>query len=171
MSSATRVSGRLVLVDGVMPGHLVIEDDLISELIADASVDACGHLVPGYIDVHVHGWGGHSAMGGRTALDGMARALAGRGVTSFLPTAVTGSLETLARFCDSVREWMPLAPGDAAEPLGFNLEGPLLAPPGRAPIQRTCCAAPLTSMTPRWSHCSKACASSPSRPSCRAPSS
>jgi N-acetylglucosamine-6-phosphate deacetylase len=127
MSRGTRLSGRLVLVDRVVPGHLMIEDGRISEVIADASVDAQATLVPGYIDVHVHGWGGHSAMGGATALTGMARALASHGVTSFLPTAVTSSLGTLATFCDSVRDWMPLAPADAAEPLGFNLEGPLLA--------------------------------------------
>lgn len=127
MSRATRVSGQLVLADGVVLGHVVIEAGLITEIIADGSVDGQSSIVPGYIDVHVHGWGGHSAMGGTDALSGMAWALAARGVTSFLPTAVTGSLETLERFCDSVRGWMPQAPGDGAAPLGFNLEGPLLA--------------------------------------------
>ena len=66
-------------------------------------------------------------MGGRDALDGMARALARRGVTSFLPTSVTASFERLTAFADSVRAWMPTAPADGAEPLGFNMEGPFLA--------------------------------------------
>jgi len=127
MSGALRVSGRLVLADRVMPGHLVIEDGLITDLTADAAADRDAIVVPGYIDVHVHGWGGHSAMGGSDALTGMARALARRGVTSFLPTAVTSSLDRLADFCASVRVWTPQAPADGAAPLGFNLEGPLLA--------------------------------------------
>jgi N-acetylglucosamine-6-phosphate deacetylase len=57
----------------------------------------------------------------------MARALAARGVTTFLPTSVTASFERLTEFAESVRTWMPGAPSDGAEPLGFNMEGPFLA--------------------------------------------
>jgi N-acetylglucosamine-6-phosphate deacetylase len=66
-------------------------------------------------------------MGDRAALDGMARALLRRGVTSFLPTAVSAPLPALREFADQVRAWMPYAPDDGAEPLGFNLEGPFLS--------------------------------------------
>jgi N-acetylglucosamine-6-phosphate deacetylase len=57
----------------------------------------------------------------------MARRLLGRGVTAFLPTAVTAPLDTLVAFADRVRAWRAVAPADGAEPLGFNLEGPFLA--------------------------------------------
>ena len=70
-------------------------------------------------------------MGDRAALDGMARRLLRRGVTSFLPTAVTAPLDALAAFAERVRAWLPDAPADGAEPLGFNLEGPFLAPARR----------------------------------------
>jgi N-acetylglucosamine-6-phosphate deacetylase len=66
-------------------------------------------------------------MGDRSSLDGMARGLLRRGVTSFLPTAVTAPLPALAAFADRVRGWLREAPADGAEPLGFNLEGPFLA--------------------------------------------
>ena len=66
-------------------------------------------------------------MGDPAALDGMARRLLRRGVTSFLPTAVTAPLEELVAFAERVRSWLPDAPADGAEPLGFNLEGPFLA--------------------------------------------
>jgi N-acetylglucosamine-6-phosphate deacetylase len=66
-------------------------------------------------------------MSDAAALDGMARALLRRGVTSFLPTAVTAPLDELAAFAERVRSWLPAAPADGAEPLGFNLEGPFLA--------------------------------------------
>ena len=61
------------------------------------------------------------------ALDGMARAPARHGVTSFLPTGVSRTARRPGRFADGVRDWMPVAPADGAEPLGLNLEGPLLA--------------------------------------------
>ena len=125
---AETISGRLVLGDGEILGRLRVDDDgRIEAIEPDVAAPADRLVVPGFIDVHVHGWGGHDAMGGTEALSGMARALAGRGVTSFLPTSVTASFEQLTDFADSVRAWMPAAPADGAEPLGFNMEGPFLA--------------------------------------------
>jgi len=123
-----RVVGRLILDDRVVAGALTIADGLITDvqLATDSAADG-PFISPGFVDIHVHGWGGHSAMGDRAALDGMARALLRRGVTSFLPTAVSAPLDELAAFAERVRSWMPAAPDDGSEPLGFNLEGPFLA--------------------------------------------
>jgi N-acetylglucosamine-6-phosphate deacetylase len=125
----TTVRGRLVLDDRVAVGELTIEDGLIVEVSLEegAPDDSLPFITPGFVDVHVHGWGGFDAMGGATALTGMARGLLRKGVTSLLPTAVTASLPDLATFAETVRGWRPTAPEDGAEPLGFNLEGPFLA--------------------------------------------
>jgi N-acetylglucosamine-6-phosphate deacetylase len=40
---------------------------------------------------------------------------------------VTAPLADLAGFAQTVRAWLPEAPADGAEPLGFDLEGPFLA--------------------------------------------
>lgn len=122
------VAGRLVVDDGIVAGHLVVEDGLIAAIEPDPEHESGPYVLPGFIDIHVHGWGGHDAMGPRAALDGMARALLRRGVTSFLPTAVTASLADLTAFAQRVRGWLPDAPSDGAEPLGFDLEGPFLDP-------------------------------------------
>lgn len=123
------VSGRLVLEDQVIPGRLHLDGPLIGavELDDPAGTPSGPFIAPGFCDVHVHGWGGHDAMGPPADLDGMARALLRHGVTSFLPTAVSAPLETLAAFAERVRGWMPAAPDDGAEPLGFDLEGPFLS--------------------------------------------
>ncbi len=120
------VEGRLVLDEAVEPGRIVIEDGVIASVVLDPDVVG-PYIVPGFVDVHVHGWGGHDAMGDLAALDGMARALLRHGVTSFLPTAVSAPLPVLAEFAARVRAWMPAAPADGAAPLGFDLEGPFLA--------------------------------------------
>jgi N-acetylglucosamine-6-phosphate deacetylase len=132
------VEGRLILDDRVAVGRIRIEDGLIAAVEADESLvqSATGaadgpFIAPGFVDVHVHGGGGHDAMGGGDALDGMARHLLRHGVTSFLPTAVTAPLPDLVRFAEQVREWLPAAASGGAEPLGFNLEGPFLAPSRR----------------------------------------
>jgi N-acetylglucosamine-6-phosphate deacetylase len=125
---SSTVSGRLVLDDRVTGGRITIEDGRIASIDIDDEPAADGpYLAPGFVDVHVHGWGGHDAMGDPAALDGMARRLLRRGVTSFLPTAVTAPLGELVAFAERVRSWLPNAPADGAEPLGFNLEGPFLA--------------------------------------------
>jgi N-acetylglucosamine-6-phosphate deacetylase len=127
--TATAIGGRLVLDDRVAHGRVTIEDGRIAAIALDEGPTADGvFLAPGFVDVHVHGWGGHDAMGDVAALDGMARRLLRRGVTSFLPTAVTAPLGELVAFAERVRTWQPDAPADGAEPLGFNLEGPFLAP-------------------------------------------
>jgi N-acetylglucosamine-6-phosphate deacetylase len=123
----TELVGRVVLRDGVMPGRIVVEDDRIAAVEPDPRAEAGPLLCPGFVDVHVHGWGGHDAMGGTAALDGMARALLQRGVTSFLPTAVTAPLDDLVAFAERIRAWMPTVSGDRATPLGFNSEGPCIS--------------------------------------------
>ena len=121
------VVGRLVLDDAIVAGRVVVEGGVIAAVEPDL-VGADGpYIAPGFVDVHVHGWGGYDAMGEDGALDGMARALLRRGVTSFLPTAVSAPLASLAAFADRVRHWMESPPIDGAHPIGFNLEGPFLA--------------------------------------------
>jgi N-acetylglucosamine-6-phosphate deacetylase len=127
--NAMTVRGRLVLENAIVPGEIRIEDGVIAAIEPDETAGGGPLVAPGFVDVHVHGWGGHSAMGEPRALDGMARALLRQGVTSFLPTAWTEPIESLVAFADRVRDWLPSAPTDGAAPLGFNLEGPFLSEP------------------------------------------
>jgi N-acetylglucosamine-6-phosphate deacetylase len=125
---ASSLTGLLILDDRVANGRIAVAQGRIATIELDEGADRVGpYLAPGFVDIHVHGWGGHDAMGDRAALDGMARRLLRHGVTSFLPTAVTAPLEELTAFAQRVRNWLPDAPADGAEPLGFNLEGPFLA--------------------------------------------
>ena len=147
--TATTIRGRLVLDDRIAPGALSVEDGRIAAVeMNDEAIDG-PLLAPGFVDVHVHGWGGHSAMGDAAALDGMARALLARGVTSFLPSAWSTPWAELVEFAERVREWLPAAPANGSQPLGFNLEGPFLSVakkgahdprhllvPGRCPVLR-----------------------------------
>jgi N-acetylglucosamine-6-phosphate deacetylase len=138
-AAGTPVHGRLVLEDRVVAGRVTVEDDRIVAVDLDqgaaAQAAAAGSgaaalpfIAPGFVDVHVHGWGGHDAMGPPADLDGMARVLLRHGVTSFLPTGFTTPFPVLQAFADRVRTWIPAAPADGADPLGFNIEGPFISP-------------------------------------------
>jgi len=105
-------------------------------------VEAPFVISPGFIDVHVHGGGGLSAMSGPLELDRLAAVLAARGITSFLPTSVSAPLAELARFAADVRATRIAQEGRRTEPqprpvvarariLGANLEGPAIDPDHR----------------------------------------
>ena len=131
MSETGEIVGRLILDDEVAVGRVAIEDGVIAAVElrpdADRTDSEVPYITPGFVDVHVHGWGGHSAMGPTEDLDGMAAALLRHGVTSFLPTAWSTPLPELHAFADRVRAWIPRATASGAQPLGFNLEGPFIS--------------------------------------------
>lgn len=97
-----------------------------------AILDASGCTAgPGFIDVHVHGGGGHTFFtDSPAAIEAYAAWAPSRGVTAFLISTVAATHEdTLARLAALRAAIRPL-PG-AAEPLGFHLEGPYLNPARR----------------------------------------
>ena len=79
----SQLRGRLVLEDRVASGRLTIEDDTIAAVDIEDDAPGAGaalpYFAPGFVDVHVHGWGGFDAMGDADQLDGMARVLLGKG--------------------------------------------------------------------------------------------
>lgn len=83
-----------------------------------------GLIAPGYIDVHVHGSNGYDVMDGtEEALRGMAKSLAGYGVTGFLATTLTGDLEHLCNVLATCRQFAD-GSSEGAQLLGIHLEGP-----------------------------------------------
>ena len=85
-------------------------------------------LLPGFIDLHVHGAMGHEVMDASpSGLEEMARFYASHGVTSFLATTWTASRESLIKALELVEEMQGRIPGGATL-LGVHLEGPYLNP-------------------------------------------
>ncbi len=87
-------------------------------------------LLPGFVDVHVHGGGGFGGMDGKASLAGMSKYHASRGTTAFLATTVAADRETTVR---TLEQWKEAANESAAgwegaEIVGFHLEGPFLNP-------------------------------------------
>jgi len=92
-------------------------------------IDAAGlTLLPGFIDVHVHGAAGHEAMDAApAALQGMARYYAQHGVTAFCAATWTDSGDRIHAALTAIGEAQgPQAAG--ATLLGAYLEGPYLNP-------------------------------------------
>ena len=64
------------------------DDDGTADLAGD---DARTLVLPGFVDLHVHGGGGFDTMRGEAGVRGLARFHAARGTTSLLPTTVTAA--------------------------------------------------------------------------------
>lgn len=90
-------------------------------------IDARGlHLLPGFVDLHVHGAVGYEVMDcSADGLQAMARFYAQHGVTSFLPTTWTASPEATRAAVELVAAAVGRVPGGATI-LGAYLEGPYL---------------------------------------------
>lgn len=119
-------------------GFLIIKAGRIAEVgigqprqITQAAeeIDARGlYVLPGFIDLHIHGGGGHDVMESSfSALNQISKVLVKEGVTSFLPTTMTTSHEKLLAVTESVRKAMERGT-EGAEILGVHLEGPYLNP-------------------------------------------
>ena len=98
--------------------------------IADCEIiDAQGlHLLPGFIDVHVHGAVGHDTMDATPeALQAMAQFYAEHGVTGFLATTWTDSREHIVNALQNIKACLGTMPNGAML-LGAHVEGPYLNP-------------------------------------------
>ncbi|MFZ0820246.1 MAG: N-acetylglucosamine-6-phosphate deacetylase [Candidatus Acidiferrales bacterium] len=91
-------------------------------------------LVPGFVDVHVHGAGGQDVMAGTAeALDAVAETLARGGTTSFVATTVTAAPERLCASADGIARYAKEQNGarrgssPRAEILGIHYEGPFIS--------------------------------------------
>ena len=160
-------SARIVTPDGVVAGEVVVSGGCVESVApvgggggVGAGVGGDGRgdlvdlgsrwLVPGFIDVHVHGGGGaqcNTTDPGEVAA--VARFHAGHGTTALLATTVAAGADELVGALRAIRGAMGV-PGGAggasgaggARILGAHLEGPFLAPGSPGAMDPACFVAP-----------------------------
>lgn len=135
--------GTLVTPHQALPGQaLVVEEGKIAAVIAADQVPAGAEIIdargmwviPGMMDVHVHGSDGADTMDATPeALHTMARFFAKHGVTGYFPTTMSAPAEAIKRAIENVASCPQ--PDDGAQHLGVHVEGPYLntAYPGAQP--------------------------------------
>lgn len=126
---------RLVLPDGVVEnGWLCTEGEQIAAVGSPDQLPPPGpdgtlhdlagrYVVPGFVDMHVHGGGGGAFSSGRIdeARDAAAFHL-GHGTTTIMASTVTGALPDLERYVAELAELV-----EDGELAGIHLEGPFIA--------------------------------------------
>ncbi|WP_106765980.1 N-acetylglucosamine-6-phosphate deacetylase [Paenibacillus faecalis] len=104
-------------------------DSSVSMVDGDYEIwDGQGHLlIPGMIDVHIHGANGFNMMDGtEKSIQEVSNVCASTGCTSFLATSVTSTMEDLLAMIRSVKRVIGHETG--AKIAGIHLEGPYLNP-------------------------------------------
>lgn len=114
--------GGALLID---EGKIVAVTNFDEEFPNATLVDAGGrYIAPGFIDIHVHGGGGHDFMDGTVeAFLEIAKVHARYGTTAMLPTTLSASPAQLDASLDAYQQAMQRNSAGAAF-IGMHLEGP-----------------------------------------------
>jgi N-acetylglucosamine-6-phosphate deacetylase len=118
-----RLSGRVVTPNGVVDGHVEVDGDRIAAIVPGEPPADPQWIVPGFVDIHTHGGGGHTFT---TGDPDQARAAAAfhlrHGTTTLLASLVSSPYELMRA---ATAAFAPLvAEGVLA---GVHFEGPYLS--------------------------------------------
>jgi N-acetylglucosamine-6-phosphate deacetylase len=132
--TAAVVQGHILTPQGWVRGTLHHDRGRI-QAVAGVAVDettaragGSALLLPGFIDLHVHGGGGHDTMSGGDAAAQLARVHARHGTTSLLATTMTAPREEIETALRALAPFVATRPPFAARLLGVHLEGPYINP-------------------------------------------
>ena len=147
----------LVLPDRVVAGGtIVIDGDRIADVRPGGSLEAGSdlalrfdnhYIVPGFIDVHVHGVEGMDTLDGGSAIASIAERLPQYGVTAFCPTSVACEPGALRSMLAGVRLARTTRPPGGARVLPAHLESNFINPEykGAQPLR---CLRPINRQEP-----------------------
>lgn len=130
----TRIQGQILTPTGFVHGELIVDDTghvakIVGQPLSEAHVlDASLPIViPGFIDLHVHGGGGCDVMDGGNAIATVARQHARHGTTALLGTTMTAPLEDLEKAFAGLADACANRGQRSARVLGAHLEGPYIS--------------------------------------------
>ncbi|REE82702.1 N-acetylglucosamine-6-phosphate deacetylase [Paenibacillus taihuensis] len=130
---------QTIVSDQIVEGSVVVEDGKIAKIIEGDAIPAPyeqletvdglgGWLLPGFIDMHVHGGGGADFMeANREAYETITRFHASKGTTRMLATTVTASPEAIAAVLEATHAYRDGDDMPNTVLQGVHLEGPFIS--------------------------------------------
>ena len=133
-TTTAALQGHILTPQGFVRGELAQQNGRISAIhglpVSEASVRASTEpiVLPGFIDLHVHGGGGLDTMAGGDAIDTIARTHARHGTTAMLATTMTAPRHEIEAALRALAPHIEQRGTGAARVLGVHLEGPYINP-------------------------------------------
>lgn len=127
---------RVVTPDGVRDGGWVVLDGALITEVGTGPVPSSaaredldgGWLVPGFLDLHVHGGGGHDFTSSAEDLLAGLRYHQSRGTTRTLASLMAGSLQAMSEQLGWIADLAGKPDEHGVRVVGAHLEGPFLSP-------------------------------------------
>ena len=122
--------GNILSESGWVHGRLTVGDrvEVVAGTPTDPSRNADPYILPGFIDLHVHGGGGADVSDGADAAESVARLHARHGTTALTATTLTAPQPELEEVLRQLGRVCHGRPAGAARVLGVHLEGPFINP-------------------------------------------
>jgi len=132
--STGQLQGDILTPQGFVRGVLEHERGRVLSIVGDPVPPARERsgaqplILPGFIDLHVHGGGGSDIMEGGDATARVARLHARHGTTALLATTMTAPMSEITAAMMALAPAVRERPKGAAQILGVHLEGPYINP-------------------------------------------
>ncbi|RZS54793.1 N-acetylglucosamine-6-phosphate deacetylase [Sphaerotilus mobilis] len=128
------LDGDILTPGGLLRGRIAWRDGHIAAITGqpvDAPAGDAPLILPGFVDLHVHGGGGHDVMDGANHADAaaeIARCHARHGTTALLATTMTAPMDEIRAALIALAPHVRQRPAGGARILGVHLEGPYISP-------------------------------------------
>ena len=128
--NAQTIAGNVLSASGWRYGALGIQQNRISlvpQTPGDPDTNDDVLIIPGFVDLHVHGAGGADVMDSGSPYETLARMHARHGTTSLLATTMTAPREEIEAVLAKLGHYIAQSrPPSTARVLGVHLEGPYI---------------------------------------------
>ncbi|HJV02205.1 MAG TPA: N-acetylglucosamine-6-phosphate deacetylase [Burkholderiaceae bacterium] len=122
------IKGNILTSAGWVRGEIAFSDRIgaIHGATTDPATNGDDYIIPGFIDLHVHGGAGKDVMEGGDAVHAIAAIHAKHGTTSLLATTMTAPPEDIDLALKAIGEACANRRSGCARVLGAHLEGPYI---------------------------------------------
>ncbi len=130
MSDVQQLQGNILTPAGWVSGTVEFGEKVlaITGNALDPASNQAHYILPGFVDLHVHGAGGKDTMEAGDAIEVIARMHAQHGTTSLLATTMTAPQSDIEQALLALKAVCQQRSSGAARVLGVHLEGPYINP-------------------------------------------
>ena len=123
------IDGRFTRADVRLAAGRIAEIGELAPLPGEEIRDAAGlYVLPGFVDIHIHAFGGYDCMRGEDDVRAMSEGLLQTGVAAFAPTTMSAWPDETREALKGIQAVMDKPCARGAAVLGAHMEAPFLSP-------------------------------------------